>query len=77
MNLENYQTWFKSRYKSTSSFFVGIALFITDFIIIMLSIGLGFFIVNLVDRNLITFRSFINYWVYVPFFFIAFYIAKL
>ena len=55
MNLENYQTWFKSRYKSTSSFFVGIALFITDFIIIMLSVGLGFFIVNLVDRNLITF----------------------
>ena len=58
---------FKKNYPHTSSFFSGLALFIVDAVILMLCIGLGFFIVNIFDSQNINVKSFINYSVYIPF----------
>ncbi len=43
----------------------------------MLSIGASFFIINLINKSLINFKSFVMYWIYLPAFIIVFYIAKL
>lgn len=43
----------------------------------MLCIGAGFFVVNAVDIHLINFKSFVNYWTYLPFFFLMYNIFKL
>ena len=60
------------RFKQTSSFFSGFILFLVDIFVLMGSIGIGFFIVNLVRIHDINFRSFINYSIYIPFIMIIF-----
>lgn len=77
MKVQDFQQWFKKRYRSTSSFFSGSMLLIVDLIVIMLSIGASFFIINLINKSLINFKSFVMYWIYLPAFIIVFYIAKL
>lgn len=53
------------------------AFILSDCITIMLCIGAGFFIVNAVDQHYINFKSFVNYYTYLPFFFVVYYIFKL
>lgn len=77
MDIEKYISWYKTRYKHTSSAYSVIAFIISDFITIMLCIGAGFFIVNLVDFHYINFKSFVTYWVYLPFFLVIYNIFKL
>lgn len=77
MKVQDFQQWFKKRYRSTSSFLSGSMLLIVDLIVIMLSIGASFFIINLINKSLINFKSFVMYWIYLPAFIIVFYIAKL
>lgn len=48
-----------------------------DCIGIMLCFGASFFTVNEVDRTLIVFRDFVNYWVYLPAFAAVFFAARL
>ena len=72
MNIEEYIAWYKKRYRHTSSAYAIAAFVIADFIAIMLCIGAGFFIVNLVDRHFINFKSFVMYWVYLPFFLVVY-----
>jgi Undecaprenyl-phosphate galactose phosphotransferase WbaP len=43
----------------------------------MLSIGTGFFWVNLYDMSIINFKSFVTYWPYLPFFIILFWMFRL
>jgi Undecaprenyl-phosphate galactose phosphotransferase WbaP len=43
----------------------------------MLSFGAGFFLVNLYDMSAINFKSFVNYWPYLPIFIIIFQIFRL
>ena len=50
MTINEYKTYFKKNFWKTSSFFSGFALMIFDCIIVMLSIGLSFFIINLIDN---------------------------
>ncbi len=59
--------YLKKEYPRTTSFFSGFALFIVDILVLILCIGLGFFIVNLVAINDINFKSFINYTIFLPF----------
>ena len=66
MNIEDYIAWFKERYKRTSSIATASAFVFSDFVTIMLCIGAGFFVVNAVDIHLINFKSFVNYWTYLP-----------
>ena len=77
MNISEFRTYIKSNYKRTSSFVTGTALAISDAITILLAVGMGFFLVNLVDHSLINFRSFITYWSYIPLIMLVFYAAKL
>lgn len=77
MKEQEFYQWFTKHYKHTSSFFSGITLLCTDLIIIMLSIGSSFFIINAIDNGFINFRSFVTYWIYLPAFILVFYAAKL
>ena len=77
MQTQNFKEWFKNRFRSTSSFLSGFMLLCIDLIVIMLSIGTSFFIINLINRSFINFRSFVMYWVYLPAFIVVFYMAKL
>ncbi len=77
MDIDEYVAWYKERYRHTSTAYSIIAFVIADFIAIMLCIGAGFFVVNLVDRHFINFKSFVMYWVYLPFFLIVYSLFRL
>ncbi|MBN1617303.1 MAG: undecaprenyl-phosphate galactose phosphotransferase WbaP [Spirochaetales bacterium] len=77
MHIDEYCSWFRKRYRSTSSFGTATAFIVSDVITIMLCIGAGFFIVNAVDKHFINFKSFVTYWTYLPFFCLVYYIFKL
>lgn len=77
MQIDDFPFWFKKRYKHTSSFWSGLMLLAVDLITIMLCIGTSFFIINLINRSFINFRSFVTYWIYLPAFIAVFYVAKL
>ena len=66
MKKEELQEYFKKKYPHTSSFTSGLILFFVDILVLMLSIGIGFFIVNLISIDNINFKSFINYSIYIP-----------
>src|SRR5574344_1120081 len=77
MTTEEFELSFKNKYKSTSSFISGIALMFVDAIILMISIGAGFFIINLINQSWINFRSFVTYSMYLPAILLVFYAASL
>lgn len=77
MTNEEYKKFFKKNFWRTSSFTSGAALMIVDAITVMFCIGLSFFIINFINHSWINFRSFINYWVYLPPMLAVFYAAGL
>lgn len=50
---------------------------IADFLAVMTSFGAGFFLVNTYNLDIIDFKSFVNYWPYLPVFLVVFYIFRL
>lgn len=72
MQVEDFKNYLNSKYPHTSSFNSGLALFITDLIVLIACFGLGFFIVNLFNSSDINFRSFVNYLIYIPFILLLF-----
>jgi Undecaprenyl-phosphate galactose phosphotransferase WbaP len=77
MDLNEYESWYRQRYRRTSSALTTIFCIAVDLIAVMLCFGAGFFLVNLYDRSLITFRSFITYWPYLPAFILVFWALNL
>ncbi len=77
MREDEYLEYFKLHFKRTSSFVSGLSLMIIDTITIMLCIGMGFFIVNAINREWINFRSFVGYLRYVPAILFVFWAASL
>lgn len=77
MTTEAYKQYFKKNFWKTSSFSSGMGLLVFDCITVMLSIGISFFIINFIDNEWINFRSFVDYWVYLPPMLIVFYAAGL
>ncbi len=77
MTINEYVPWFRDRYKRTSSLLTASAFVVSDCITIMLCIGAGFFVVNAIDFSYINFKSFVNYWTYLPIFFVMYHIFKL
>ena len=67
----------RSHYKHTSSFAMGIHLAIFDALMLMIAIGAGFFIINLIVPSMINFRSFVKYSVFLPLMFVVFYAVGL
>jgi Undecaprenyl-phosphate galactose phosphotransferase WbaP len=82
MTLTEFDSWYRERYKRTSSWVITTAMIIADFIGIMASIGAGFFVVKIyfiLNDNWggIAFYSFITYWPYLPVFILLFVIMRL
>ena len=77
MILAEFDAWYRTRYNKTSSALTATAIIISDLFSIMLSFGVGFFLVNLYDFEAINFKSFVTYWVYLPIFIIIFQILHL
>ena len=77
METAEYSGFFKAHFKRTSSFVSGLSLMLIDAVSVMLSIGIGFFIVNAINPPSINFKSFVAYSVYLPLILIVFYAAGL
>lgn len=77
MEIKEFENTFKLKYRWTSSFISGFLLAIIDAVIVMLCIGFGFFIINLIDRSAINFRSFVKYSIYLPFIIFVFWTINL
>ena len=72
MTLEAFEKYLTKEYPRTTSFWCGFAMFLVDALVLMVTICIGFFIVNIFDRNGINFKSFINYIIYLPFIMLLF-----
>ncbi len=77
MTEKEFEHYFHAHFKRTSSFFSGIILAAVDAVIVLLCIGIGFFIINLINHHWINFRSFVEYAVYIPVILVVFYAANL
>lgn len=77
MKAEDYKSYFRANFYRTSSFTSGVALMFADCLMVMLCIGISFFIINLINHSWINFRSFVTYWVYLPPILAVFYAAGL
>jgi Undecaprenyl-phosphate galactose phosphotransferase WbaP len=77
MTLADFDIWYRSRYRRTSSALIATALIVSDIAGVMLSFGTGFFLVNLYDMSAINFKSFVTYWPYVPVFILIFQVINL
>ena len=82
MTLEEFDLWFKASYRRTSSALTVIFMVIADFFGIMVSFGLGFFVVKvyyILNDNWggINYKSFVTYWPYLPIFVLIFGIMRL
>ncbi|GHV02239.1 undecaprenyl-phosphate galactose phosphotransferase WbaP [Spirochaetia bacterium] len=77
MTLIEFDIWYRTRYHRTSSALTATAMIFADFLGVMLSFGVGFFIVNLYNLSAINFKSFVTYWPYLPLFIAVFWIAHL
>jgi Undecaprenyl-phosphate galactose phosphotransferase WbaP len=77
MSLDEFEIWYKSKHRRSSSALNNASMVIADLIGIMLSFGMGFFLVNFYDPHSINFRSFITYWPYLPVFILIFQIQGL
>jgi Undecaprenyl-phosphate galactose phosphotransferase WbaP len=77
MTLDEFEVWYKKRFRRTTSAYSIMAMIVSDLIAVMVSFGAGFFLVNLYDMGAISFRSFVNYWPYLPIFIIVFQMLSL
>jgi len=72
MTLSDFDIWYRTRYRRTSSALTATAFVLSDLIAVMLSFGWGFFWVRIYgfiyDYGSINFKSFITYWPYLPIF---------
>jgi Undecaprenyl-phosphate galactose phosphotransferase WbaP len=72
MSLTEFEVWYRTRYRRTSSALTTASFIVADLIGVMLSFGAGFFLVNAYDIRLITFKAFVTYWPYLPVFILFF-----
>jgi Undecaprenyl-phosphate galactose phosphotransferase WbaP len=82
MSISEFDVWYRTKYRHTSSAFTTTVSIISDMLGVMLSIGWGFFWVRIYyilffDYGGINFKSFITYWPYLPVFLLIFQILKL
>jgi len=81
MNLTDFDVWYRTRYRRTSSALTTTTFVFSDLIAILLTFAWGFFWVRIYgfifDFKSINAKSFITYWPYLPVFIIVFQIFKL
>ncbi|MDR2542600.1 MAG: undecaprenyl-phosphate galactose phosphotransferase WbaP [Treponema sp.] len=82
MTLTDFDIWYRSRYRRTSSALTTTAFIFSDIFAIMLTFAWGFFWVRIygffIDTpGIINAKSFVTYWPYIPVFILIFQIHKL
>ena len=81
MNLADFDVWYRTRYRRTSSALTTTTFIFSDLIAILLTFACGFFWVRVYgfafDFKSINAKSFITYWPYLPVFILVFQIFKL
>ena len=80
MTLSDFDIWYRTRFRRTSSALTSAAFIFSDLMAVMLSFGWGFFLVRLyyfIYPGHINFKSFVTYWPYLPVFILVFQIANL
>jgi len=82
MNLADFDIWYRTRYRRTSSALTATAFIFSDLFGILLSFAWGFFCVRIYgfiidDGSIINAKSFITYWPYLPIFIIVFQFHRL
>ena len=82
MTIAEFDLWFRTRYRRTSSALTAATMVIADFTGVMISFGVGFFLVKIyyiMNDNWggINFKSFITYWPYLIVFVLIFQIMNL
>jgi Undecaprenyl-phosphate galactose phosphotransferase WbaP len=82
MTLPEFDTWYRTRFRRTSSGLTTTAFAISDMLSVMLSFGWGFFWVRLFfiffpEYGGINFKSFITYWPYLPVFLLIYNLLNL
>jgi len=83
MTLSEFDVWYRTRFRRTSSALTTTAFVLSDIFGVMLAIGWGFFCVKIYgwgllgEKGIINTRSFITYWPYLPVFIIVFQIFNL
>jgi len=83
MTLSEFDTWYRKRFRRTSSALTFASYVLSDMLGIMLSIGWGFFIVKIYGwgflgvKGIINTKSFITYWPYLAGFLVIFQIFNL
>jgi Undecaprenyl-phosphate galactose phosphotransferase WbaP len=83
MTLSAFDTWYRKRFRRTSSWLTASAFIVSDMIGVMFSIAWGFFWVKIYgwvlldDRGIIDSKSFITYWPYLLAFILIFQIMSL
>ena len=76
-DVKKFEEYYSANFRRTSSFLSGFTILIFDAAILLLSIGIGFFLVNFVNHRFINFRSFVDYYIYIPAILAVFYAADL
>jgi Undecaprenyl-phosphate galactose phosphotransferase WbaP len=83
MTLSEFDVWYRKRFSRTSSALIATSYVLSDMLGIMLSIGLGFFLIKIYgwgimgEKGIINTRSFITYWPYLSGFILIFWIMNL
>ena len=81
MTLSDFDIWYRTRFRRTSSALTATAFMFSDLIAVLLSFAWGFFWVRIYgfihDYGSINFKSFLTYWPYLPIFIIVFQIQHL
>lgn len=76
-DVKKFEEYYSANFKRTSSFVSGLTIMIFDAAVLLLCIGIGFFLVNLANKSFIRFRSFVDYYIYIPAILAVFYAADL
>jgi Undecaprenyl-phosphate galactose phosphotransferase WbaP len=83
MTLSEFDIWYRTRFRRTSSALTATAFIFSDIVGVMLAIGWGFFCVKIYgwglmgEKGIINSKSFITYWPYLPAFILFFQIFSL
>ena len=76
-DVQKFEEYYSKNFKRTRSLLSGLTIMLFDAAILLLSIGIGFFLVNLANKDFIRFRSFVDYYIYIPAILAVFYAADL
>ena len=81
MTLSDFDVWYRTRYRRTSTILTTSAFLFSDLLAVMMSFGWGFFWVRIYgfihDYGSINFKSFVTYWQYLPVFILVFQLINL